>query len=82
MAFLIFQNNAVHKITDNAGQENNKRINDPLNQAQRHHIAVGNMTHFVPQNRLDFIFPHRPQKTCADSNQCAVFIHAGRKRIG
>ncbi len=49
MASLAFENHPVDNMPHDPGQEDNEGIDNPLNQGQSHHIAVGNMADLMSQ---------------------------------
>ena len=52
---LILENHAVDHEADNAREENHKGVDDTLHQRQRHHVAVGNVTHFMAEHGFGFV---------------------------
>ena len=52
---FCLEDHSIDGVPDNAGKKHNEGIHDPLNQRERHHIAVGNVTNFMSEYGLHFI---------------------------
>ena len=55
---LHLEHHAVDEVPDDARQEDHEGIDHPLNQRKRHHVAIGDMGHFMTEHRLGFVLRH------------------------
>ena len=78
---FVAQNLTVDHPADDAGEKHNKRVGNALHKRHRHHVAVGNVAHFMRENRFNFLLIHESQQTGGHRHQRAVLGSAGRKGI-
>ena len=55
MVALGLEHDAVDRVTDHARQEHDECVHDALNQRQRDHVAVRDVTDFVREHSLGFV---------------------------
>ena len=68
-------------MTHHARQEDDERVDHALDQGERHHVAVGDVAHFVRQHRLGLVAAHGGEQPAAHRHQCLVAAHAGGKGV-
>ena len=80
--FVVFAQEAVHRVTHHPADEDHKGVHDTLNQGHGHHVAVGDVGDLVADNRLNLFAGHAAQQAGRHGNQGAVLKGAGSKRVG
>ena len=81
-AFIVIPaQERVHGVADDPGKEHDKSINNALNQTKGDHIAVGNVTDFMTNDRPGLIGVKPFQQSLADGHQGGIFVPAGGKGI-
>ena len=81
MSALDLEDQTVDHITDDARQEDHERVDDTLDQRERHHVAVGDVRDLVGEHSLGFALLHVFKKPGADRDQSRVPVPAGGERI-
>lgn len=54
-AAVIFEDNPIHKVTDDAREENHEGVDHTLYQGQGDHVAVGDVADFMGEHSLGFV---------------------------
>ena len=75
------ENHPVDRVANDARQEDNEGVHHSLDKPHGHHVAVGYVSHFVAQNRFDFLRLHGLQQPRTDGYQRAVTTHTRGKSI-
>ena len=81
LALLPAGQRAIDRVTDDARQRDHEGVHHALDQRQRHHVAVGDVTHLVPQHGFRLLARHAAQQAGADRDQGVVAAHAGGERV-
>ena len=82
MSLLRLENDPVHEVADDGGQEDHEGIDHPLHQGQGHHVAIGHMADFVAHHRLHFVTVHLLQQARAHRHQGVVAVPARGEGVG
>ena len=68
-------------LRQNARDEDNKGVHNPLDQRHGNHVTVRDMANFVSNNGFSFIRAHVLQQTGTDRNQRGITARPGGKRV-
>ena len=80
-AIAIAREGTINGEADDASEEEDEGIEHALDQGERHHVAVGDVGHFVGQHGSDFLVRHRFQQAGRHRHQRCVLGRAGGEGV-
>ena len=73
---------SVDDIAGDPREEDHERVDDALDQRERHHVAIGDVRQLMAQHRLDFFLVHRLQQAGRHGDERRILERAGRECVG
>jgi len=80
-AALVLQHHAINHEADHPCEEHHEGVHHPLDQGQRHHVAIGHMADLVADDGFDLAFAHVLQQPGADCHQGFVAVGPGGEGV-
>ena len=81
-ALGILVQETVYRVTNDTAQEHHEGIHHALDQRHGHHVAIGDVGHFVANDGFHLFAGHALQQAGTNGHQCRVFERTRSERIG